>query len=129
MYVCSTCCPISKRYRLSYLQCRPLIMIYLSVQLFQGEEKVRASLYKLRVTWAPIFAASTLYKLDMKVNSEDSNWPIVNPRAQAGQGNTSAPSSTSGATASTSGQVHVNPKFLNNSTSNGVRFYWHPLGL
>ncbi|PAV56361.1 hypothetical protein WR25_15477 isoform C [Diploscapter pachys] len=57
------------------------IIIKLFLHVFkEGDERVRSSLYKLRCTWPNIFIPSKLYQLDMKVNMEDNNWPIVNPK-------------------------------------------------
>ncbi|KAL3076277.1 hypothetical protein niasHS_013548 [Heterodera schachtii] len=57
----------------------------------EGDEKTRASVYRLRSTWSEIFRQSCLYAIDMRLNRIDKAWPILTPR----------------------GVVHVNPLFLN----------------
>ncbi len=70
--------------------------------LFQADEKMRQSLFKLRQTWTGVFAASRLYGLDIKVSQVDPAWPIT------------APQQTS------SHNIHVNPKFLGQASAQQV---------
>ncbi|GMR42384.1 hypothetical protein PMAYCL1PPCAC_12579 [Pristionchus mayeri] len=95
-----------------------------------GDERVRASLYKLRVTWTDIFARGKLYELDIKVNQEDPKWPIDTPVPNGSSGRARpvaqppvAPSTAKAPAAPVSAAplarpststrtVHVNPKFM-----------------
>ncbi|KAL3313125.1 mRNA 3' end processing factor [Cichlidogyrus casuarinus] len=38
---------------------------------------IRKKLYKLRITWNDFFNLKDLYQLDVKVRSEDVNWPVL----------------------------------------------------
>ena len=41
-------------------------------------EKIRSSLYKLRLTWTDnYFAQNTLLQLDQRIKTIDPNWPVV----------------------------------------------------
>ncbi|XP_078143008.1 pre-mRNA cleavage complex 2 protein Pcf11 isoform X2 [Centroberyx gerrardi] len=63
------------------------------------DENIRKSLFKLRSTWDDVFPLKKLYALDVRVNSQDSAWPIkpLPPTVNA------------------SASIHVNPKFLKQS--------------
>ncbi|CCD65870.1 Polyadenylation and cleavage factor homolog 11 [Caenorhabditis elegans] len=94
----------------------------------QGDERIRTSLYRIRVTWASttLFMPSKLYELDMKINKLDPNWPISNPqtgRALRDDPQVMAPSqsrpagnATSPAASTSTNRVFVNPKFIGSST-------------
>ncbi|XP_003743974.1 pre-mRNA cleavage complex 2 protein Pcf11 [Galendromus occidentalis] len=55
----------------------------------EGDEKVRAALFKLRQTWKDIFTERKLYALDVNTQAVDPNWPVC----------AAAP-------------IHLNPKFF-----------------
>ena len=42
-----------------------------------GDEKIRAAMFKLRQTWAPWFEYEILNVLDKCVQKIDPNWPII----------------------------------------------------
>ncbi|KAM7397428.1 hypothetical protein PAMA_005632 [Pampus argenteus] len=65
------------------------------------DENTRKSLFKLRSTWDEVFPLKKLYALDVRVNSVDPAWPIkpLPPTVNA--------------------SIHVNPKFLKQSESEG----------
>lgn len=56
---------------------------------FQGDERVRTALFKLRQTWKAIFPERKLYALDLNTQTVDPNWPVC----------AAAP-------------IHLNPKFF-----------------
>ncbi|XP_030216244.1 pre-mRNA cleavage complex 2 protein Pcf11 [Gadus morhua] len=59
------------------------------------DENIRKSLFKLRSTWDDVFPLPKLYALDIRVNSQDTAWPVKPLPAKH------LPAS-----------IHVNPKFL-----------------
>ena len=72
--------------------------VILIADLFQGDEKVRSALFKLRQTWKGIFSESKLYLVDISTKRMDPQWPIT----------------------TSTGGVHLNPKFFLRPT-NGVQ--------
>jgi len=47
-----------------------------------GDEKIRASMHKLRMTWTPWFYWTTLNELDKRINKIDKAWPIIAKKDQ-----------------------------------------------
>ena len=43
------------------------------------DEKIRKTLYELRLTWEGIFSRTRLYNLDIQVHQLDPTWPIITP--------------------------------------------------
>jgi len=82
-----------------------------------GDEKIRAAMHKLRMTWTPWFYWTTLNDLDKRINKIDRAWPIIAKKDQVQVRNptppvqapppTAVPSTGSGRT-----NIHVNPDFL-----------------
>jgi len=77
-----------------------------------GDEKLRAAMFKLRSTWTEIFEYEILNVLDKRVQKIDPNWPIFQRTFTAPATKPQkAPSSN------TAGNIHVNPKFLGEQKS------------
>jgi len=47
-----------------------------------GDEKIRAAMHKLRMTWTPWFYWTTLNDLDKRINKIDRAWPIIAKKDQ-----------------------------------------------
>jgi len=82
-----------------------------------GDEKIRAAMHKLRMTWTPWFYWTTLNDLDKKINKIDRAWPIIAKKDQVQVRNATPPVQAPPATAvpsTGSGRtnIHVNPDFL-----------------
>ncbi|XGW18045.1 hypothetical protein V3C99_002557 [Haemonchus contortus] len=103
-----------------------IVRVFIHVFLeFQGDEVVRAAMYRLRQTWGDIFNRSKLYQLDIKVNEIDRAWPltalkqgakppvVTNPTPAA-----PPPAPVAPALKPVHGKVHVNPKFIQNNGQN-----------
>ena len=58
--------------------------------VLQADEKMRKDLYKLRLTWTPLFSVDKLYLVDSTARKIDANWPVLIKRPK----------------------IHVNPMFL-----------------
>uniref|UniRef100_A0A915PF22 CID domain-containing protein n=1 Tax=Meloidogyne floridensis TaxID=298350 RepID=A0A915PF22_9BILA len=80
--------------------------------IVHGDERTRASIYRLRCTWADVFTKSKLYMIDTKINSVDRAWPIMNPDLKI-EVSSQQQQQTSGQQQGGGHVVHVNPKFLN----------------
>lgn len=78
-----------------------------------GDEKIRAAMFKLRQTWAPWFEYEILNVLDIRVQKIDPNWPIIPRKLPSNP----APPKPQKAPSSNSGNIHVNPKFLGEQIS------------
>lgn len=50
-----------------------------------SNEKGRAALYKLRLTWNDVFPPQTLLDLDKAVQKHDPAWPIIKPKSSSQQ--------------------------------------------
>lgn len=69
----------------------------------RGRETVRASMWKLRNTWTPLYSRDVLYALDVKVNKIDPAWPLSEKPKEGGS------------------RIHVNPNFFDKArTSSGT---------
>uniref|UniRef100_A0A914L7H9 CID domain-containing protein n=1 Tax=Meloidogyne incognita TaxID=6306 RepID=A0A914L7H9_MELIC len=87
----------------------------------EGDERTRASIYRLRCTWADVFTKSKLYMIDTKINSVDRAWPIMNPDLKI-EVSQQQQQQTSGQQQQGGGHVvHVNPKFLNGKQPTSVK--------
>jgi len=78
-----------------------------------GDEKIRASMHKLRMTWTPWFYWTTLNELDKRINRIDKAWPIIAKKDQVQVRNTTPPVQQPPPTAGRT-NIHVNPNFLEN---------------
>jgi len=78
-----------------------------------GDEKIRASMHKLRMTWTPWFYWQTLNDLDKRINKIDKAWPVIAKKDQVQPKNAAPPVQQPPPTAG-SGRpnIHVNPDFL-----------------
>jgi len=78
-----------------------------------GDEKIRASMHKLRMTWTPWFYWTTLNELDKRINKIDKAWPIIakKDQVQAQARNPTPPVQQPPPTAGRP-NIHVNPNFL-----------------
>jgi len=56
-----------------------------------GDEKIRASMHKLRMTWTPWFYWTTLNELDKRINKIDKAWPIIAKKDQVQARNPTPP--------------------------------------
>lgn len=122
MYVCDSILKnVAKPNDYDTLFARKIINMFEHV-FRQGDEKTRAALYRLRVTWASaeMFIPSKLYALDMKINNLDQAWPISNPstgralrhdpQVMVSPAQSRPPSAANSSTSTT--RVFVNPKFI-----------------
>ncbi|WKX98316.1 hypothetical protein Q1695_013752 [Nippostrongylus brasiliensis] len=102
------------------------IIVRVFVHVFrEGDEAVRAAMYRLRQTWGDIFNRSKLYHLDIKVNEIDRAWPLTALKQGAKPPVIPTPTPTVEPAASAPpaikpihGKVHVNPKFIQNNGQN-----------
>jgi len=76
-----------------------------------GDEKIRASMHKLRMTWTPWFYWTTLNELDKRINKIDKAWPIIAKKDQVQVRNPTPPVQQPPPTAGRP-NIHVNPNFL-----------------
>ncbi|KAK6060267.1 hypothetical protein COOONC_02078 [Cooperia oncophora] len=102
------------------------IVVRIFVHVFlEGDEVVRAAMYRLRQTWGDIFNRSKLYQLDIKVNEIDRAWPLTALKQPAKPPVITNPAPTPPAPAAPSikpvhGKVHINPKFIQNNGQNAA---------
>lgn len=85
------------------------------------DEKIRAKMYALRLTWNDVFAPAKLFALDVKVNRIDPNWPLAKVSTVVNRIDPSWP----GAQAKVS-SIHVNPIFfqgkVKDKNSSNIRY-------
>jgi len=82
-----------------------------------GDEKIRLAMFKLRQLWTPFFEYEILNVLDIQVRKIDSNWPYPLKRKLTPSSAAPAPIPQKAPSSNTTGNIHVNPKFLGEQKS------------
>ncbi|CAD5206148.1 unnamed protein product [Bursaphelenchus okinawaensis] len=87
----------------------------------QADDRTRASMYKLRNTWANVYPRAKLYAIDLKIHEIDRNWPVLSltsngARAAAPAAPRPEPAPATPQTAASN--VHVNPRFYSGNQAN-----------
>jgi len=86
-----------------------------------GDEKIRASMHKLRMTWTPWFYWTTLNELDKRINKIDKAWPIIakKDQVQAQARNPTPPVQQPPPTAGLAERKKFREKLSNSQVENG----------
>jgi len=84
-----------------------------------GDEKIRASMHKLRMTWTPWFYWQTLNDLDKRINKIDKAWPIIAKKDQVQPRNAAPPVQQPPPTAGLAERKKFREKLSNPSVENG----------
>jgi len=84
-----------------------------------GDEKIRASMHKLRMTWTPWFYWQTLNDLDKKINKIDKAWPVIAKKDQVQPKNAAPPVQQPPPTAGLAERKKFREKLSNPSVENG----------
>jgi len=84
-----------------------------------GDEKIRASMHKLRMTWTPWFYWTTLNELDKRINKIDKAWPIIAKKDQVPARNPTPPVQQPPPTAGLAERKKFREKLSNSQVENG----------
>jgi len=84
-----------------------------------GDEKIRASMHKLRMTWTPWFYWTTLNELDKRINKIDKAWPIIAKKDQVQARNPTPPVQQPPPTAGLAERKKFREKLSNSQVENG----------